>query len=248
MPNAIKISIPSPCHENWAAMTLVNKGKFCASCQKNVMDFTNASDREILAVIKAKNVCGRFKSTQIERALVIPKEKNSLWLSATAAAITLLTIGNNTTFAQTPINTEQAENKTDDIKLASNQKSLTITGIVIDDNQIPLPGVTVYVTNTDKFTQTDMDGNFSIEAAIGNTLHFSNIGYITQQQIINDSSNYTIQLETEVEEVNNVVFISYPIYKQDYLLGSVSFVQALDLQKKRTFFGRIFHGIGNIFR
>src|SRR5690606_41653554 len=49
--DALPISIPNACHESWLAMTPVENGRYCMSCRKNVMDFTNMSDREILKYI-----------------------------------------------------------------------------------------------------------------------------------------------------------------------------------------------------
>lgn len=73
----IHLSIPRPCHENWEAMTPTEKGKFCASCQKTVVDFTSMSDRQIAEFFKkpASSVCGRAHNDQLNRDILIPKKR-----------------------------------------------------------------------------------------------------------------------------------------------------------------------------
>lgn len=77
MSKALQLTIPKPCHENWDMMTQVEKGKFCASCQKQVIDFTNMSDRELAAFFKKPtgSVCGRFYDDQLNKKLEIPKKR-----------------------------------------------------------------------------------------------------------------------------------------------------------------------------
>lgn len=63
-----KITIPEPCHENWAEFTPTEKGAFCGSCQIDVIDFSNKSPIEIKSILKenaGKHLCGRFKKTQL---------------------------------------------------------------------------------------------------------------------------------------------------------------------------------------
>ncbi len=57
-----KFTIPKPCHENWANMLPDEKGKFCASCQKSVHDFTQSSSQEIKNIFEKENgnICGRI--------------------------------------------------------------------------------------------------------------------------------------------------------------------------------------------
>ncbi len=65
-----KISVPEPCHEDWNKMTPDEKGAFCGSCQKSVVDFSNKSPEEIGSILKAsagQKVCGRFKPSQLSR-------------------------------------------------------------------------------------------------------------------------------------------------------------------------------------
>lgn len=93
-----KLQIPQPCTQNWHQMTLAERGRFCASCQKVVRDFTGLSDAEIIEEIKKANgaeMCGRFLNTQLNRELKeeikvfsIPKPDR---LSKIAASLVLAT-------------------------------------------------------------------------------------------------------------------------------------------------------------
>ncbi len=78
MSKKLQLSIPKPCHENWDAMTPVQQGKFCGSCQKQVVDFSDMSDRQVAEFFKKPStgsVCGRFMTDQLERDIAIPKKR-----------------------------------------------------------------------------------------------------------------------------------------------------------------------------
>ena len=63
------ISIPEPCHENWADFTPTQKGAFCGSCQIDVVDFSNKTPDEVKAILKenaGKHMCGRFRKSQLD--------------------------------------------------------------------------------------------------------------------------------------------------------------------------------------
>ena len=66
----MKISINEPCHENWDKMTPNDKGAFCLSCQKSVVDFSNKTINEIKDYFRKKTdseiVCGRFDERQLD--------------------------------------------------------------------------------------------------------------------------------------------------------------------------------------
>lgn len=67
----MKITIPTPCHENWEAMTPEEKGRFCSVCSKTVRDFTVASDDEIRDIFSnsTEDICGHFYESQLNRNL-----------------------------------------------------------------------------------------------------------------------------------------------------------------------------------
>ena len=78
MAKKIQLHIPEPCQENWDQMTPADKGRFCGSCQKQVVDFSTMSDRQIAEFFKKPStgsVCGRFMSDQLEREFEIPKKR-----------------------------------------------------------------------------------------------------------------------------------------------------------------------------
>ena len=57
-----KLHIPKPCQENWEAMTITERGRFCQNCQKQVMDFSGKNKGEIIKTLLHINgpVCGRI--------------------------------------------------------------------------------------------------------------------------------------------------------------------------------------------
>ena len=68
METNFKITVSKPCHEDWDKMTPDQTGRFCNSCVKSVVDFTNMKTPEIQEYFiknQGKKICGRFKSEQI---------------------------------------------------------------------------------------------------------------------------------------------------------------------------------------
>jgi hypothetical protein len=69
MPSKFKIQISNPCQEQWELMLPHANGKFCGSCQKSVIDFTNFTDAELklwFSENKGKR-CGKFRPEQLDR-------------------------------------------------------------------------------------------------------------------------------------------------------------------------------------
>ena len=63
-----QVEIKKPCHENWDAMTLNDKGRFCKVCQLTVIDFTTKTPEEISLLLKSsssEHQCGNFNSWDV---------------------------------------------------------------------------------------------------------------------------------------------------------------------------------------
>jgi len=72
----IKLQITNPCSENWDTMQPIANGKHCLSCAKNVLDFTNMSEKQIIGHLKINKggLCGRLTNAQLGKTYVIKSE------------------------------------------------------------------------------------------------------------------------------------------------------------------------------
>ncbi|ARN79033.1 hypothetical protein BST97_14120 [Nonlabens spongiae] len=81
------------------------------------------------------------------------------------------------------------------------KKGAHLLGVVTGPDGLPILGATVQILDTQTFTTTDFDGNFSISAETGDTILISYTGYDSQQIIVGKSNYKEIQLTTSLDEV-----------------------------------------------
>jgi hypothetical protein len=234
MADKINISIPEPCHENWQNMTRVDKGRFCSSCQKNVFDFTSSSDREIINAFKQnENLCGRFLNTQLNRDLIKPKEKSSIWMATTSALISFIGLGTHEAQAQGEIKVEQTDRKISYDK--ANNDSILVAGIVYDENKTPRPNLGIYIGSY-KVGETDANGNFSIYTHLRARLVFRD-----EKEDEEDAADYYVK-----NDCCSNIEVNTPQIK--WVTRSKTVGAICTITKRRTFLGRIFHRIGKLFK
>ncbi|WP_339727597.1 SusC/RagA family TonB-linked outer membrane protein [Maribacter stanieri] len=98
-----------------------------------------------------------------------------------------------------------------------------LTGTVLDENQVPLPGATVVVKGTSNGVATDFDGNFSIELTGSNDiLLVSYIGYIKKEVDVTGKSTTIISLEPDSQQLDEVVVTALGIEREKKSLGYAS--------------------------
>lgn len=108
-------------------------------------------------------------------------------------------------------------------------KFFRITGSVNDQNGQPLPGVSIIEKLSRKGTVTDANGKFSIDVSIGSTLVFSFIGFETQEVVIAEQTNLTIQLKEGATMLNEVVAVGYQTLRKSDVTGAIANVKAREL-------------------
>lgn len=123
------------------------------------------------------------------------------------------------------------ENKSGAASLTSGQEKLTIRGIVVDENGVGMPGVSVVVKGTITGVATDVDGNFTINAPAGAILSFSYIGYKNQEFKVEKEDALRIEMQPDAEKLDEVVVVGYGTTKVKDLTGAVSSVTANELEK-----------------
>ena len=160
------ITVPKPCSENWDLMAPADKGRYCAACQKNVVDFSVLTDREIIAVIKEAaggELCGHFHSTQLqhqytERETAVPLYR--VWLQRVAAVMLFFETIGNTVWAQT-VKPRKPAHAAAPVKKGNVKQMRAVNGSVRDyATNEPLPGMVVQIKGTELKTTTDKSGKF----------------------------------------------------------------------------------------
>lgn len=112
-------------------------------------------------------------------------------------------------------------------------QDLLVTGKVLDENGLPIPGVNILIKGTSKATASDMDGNYQIKAASVSTLVFTYLGYTKVEESVNRRTRIDVKLKPEQQDLKEVVVIGYGIQKKREVTGAVSVVDSktLDILK-----------------
>lgn len=105
-----------------------------------------------------------------------------------------------------------------------------VTGNVVDDTGLPLPGVNIIEQNTSNGTQTDFDGNYTIAIQGSRNLEFSYVGFESIVKPI-----YGSQIDVQMlpgAELDEVVVVAQGIQRESKALGyAVSTVESEDIAR-----------------
>ncbi|AOR26163.1 TonB-dependent receptor [Formosa sp. Hel3_A1_48] len=107
-----------------------------------------------------------------------------------------------------------------------------LTGQVIDNNNMPLPGVSVVIKGTTVGTITDFDGNYSLNTELSDSkvLVFSYIGFKTQEIIVDGKSVINVLMEEDTSLLDEVVVVGYGTQKKSVITGAISGVKQTELE------------------
>lgn len=117
----------------------------------------------------------------------------------------------------------------------ASQQNLTVSGVVTSAaDQLPLIGVSVQVKGTTNGAITDLDGNYTVSVAYGETLVFSYIGFKTQEIQITNQTTLNVVMEEDSETLDEVVVVGYGVQKKKLVTGATVQVKGETLAKMNT--------------
>jgi TonB-linked SusC/RagA family outer membrane protein len=115
-------------------------------------------------------------------------------------------------------------------------RSIKISGMVMDERGEPMIGVHVKEDGTNNATVTDMEGNYTLYN-IKNTsskLIFTYIGYKTYEFIVGQTTLYNVKMEQDSQGLEEVVVVGYGAQKRESIVGAISTVRPAALQVNQT--------------
>lgn len=107
----------------------------------------------------------------------------------------------------------------------------SVSGQVTDENNEPLPGVTVSIKGSAVGTTTDLNGKYNIDASPGDLLVFSFIGYKTQEVPVGRKSIIDINMVSETTSLDAVkINAGYYSTTERERTGSISKVDGEEIE------------------
>ncbi|SFW30924.1 TonB-linked outer membrane protein, SusC/RagA family [Sinomicrobium oceani] len=111
------------------------------------------------------------------------------------------------------------------------QAQVTVSGTV-SDGMGPLPGANIVVKGTTHGTQTDFDGNYTLEDVPEDaTLVFSYIGYQNNEVSVAGKTTINVTLQEDTQALDEVVVVGYGTQRRSDVTGAVSTVSSKSLQE-----------------
>ncbi len=198
MSQITKISIASPCSQTFESFSPTANGGFCSMCQKEVIDFRNKTDKEVLHYFQTDHTktCGYFRKEQLKTYESIPKDSNFLakWKFGFASFSLFSLFTTNQVIAQskeeTPMHQTDAKNL---LTEESKEEKIIVRGSVSDASG-RMPGATIWLKNSDLTVSTGFDGTFQFPTPIskGSVIVVSFLGMETQEIIVTQERNIIV--------------------------------------------------------
>ena len=116
----------------------------------------------------------------------------------------------------------------------SAQEKVTVTGTVMDENGVSIPGAGVLIKGTTTGTATDLDGHFSLDVPEKSVLVVSSLGYIDTEVNVGNRSKINIILPEDVNSLDEVVVVGYGTQRKGDLTGAISSLRGESMPSTAT--------------
>jgi len=117
------------------------------------------------------------------------------------------------------------------VSLLTAQNQRKISGIVTDQNNESLVGVSVIEKGTGNSATTDIDGKYSLSVTSGATIVYSYIGFIAQERLATENI-LNVTLAEDANVLEDVVVVGYGVQKKSSVTGAISQVKSEDMMNR----------------
>ena len=113
------------------------------------------------------------------------------------------------------------------------QQQGVLTGTVVDEDGVPLPGVSVVIKGTTNGVTTDINGKYRIPvSSVAKTIVFSFVGMASQEVNLTNQESVNVVLKTDAQGLDEVIVVGYGVMKKANLSGAVGHVSAKALENR----------------
>ena len=124
-----------------------------------------------------------------------------------------------------------APSNADPVAFSADQAGRMVTGKVVDEAGVPVPGAILVVTGNNNInTTTDIDGSFAINAPSGFAVQVICVGYLTETFTAQGQSGLVIKLKSDIQSLDEAVAIGYGTQKKATLTGAISNINEKAIQ------------------
>ncbi|RNL54028.1 hypothetical protein [Pedobacter jejuensis] len=216
-----EVTIQEPCLQNWDEMESQNQDKFCVSCNKCVIDFSNYSNAEIISTLanSKTEICGRLSQNQLNQLnyylIAVPSNRNwmkYLGVLAIGASIFIQDVN-----AAVPVKYPNSISLSDvkpNLKDEKPSLNRVFYGYVFFGDNKPAAGLKLQIKNTNYTAVTDKNGRYEFKLD-DNFDRKSNV-------VIIKESDYVTELKLNFNTSKQQNY--YPAKMQSMILGRMMYV------------------------
>ena len=110
-----------------------------------------------------------------------------------------------------------------------------VSGTVVDNQGVSLPGVTVLEQDTSNGVVTDLDGNYIFTVSSANaTLIFSYLGFETKEVPVTENKHLDVILSESAEALEEVQVVAFQKQKKNSVIGSITTIKPAELNQPNS--------------
>jgi TonB-linked SusC/RagA family outer membrane protein len=111
------------------------------------------------------------------------------------------------------------------------QEIKTVTGIILDDNGVPVSNASIVIKGSNQAVGTDIEGKFTLKVKKGDVLQITHISFSPRRITYDNQTHLQIRLQTNDAAMSEVVVTGYQNVRKKLFSGSSSTLTAKELDR-----------------